>query len=85
MDALSGDYSERAASIYAAGCDLVLHCSGRTEEMRKIGGAAPALGGKSRERATRALASRRNPLPLDEAEARAEYAALLDRVGWSGA
>ncbi|HVY18919.1 MAG TPA: beta-N-acetylhexosaminidase [Bauldia sp.] len=83
MNALSGDYSARAASIYAAGCDLVLHCTGRTEEMREIGGAAPALGGKSRERATRALSARRDPLPFDEQAARAEYATLLARVGWT--
>jgi beta-N-acetylhexosaminidase len=84
MNALSGDYASRAASIYAAGCDLVLHCSGRTEEMRKIGGAAPALGGKSRERATRALSYRRNPTPLDEEAAREEYATLVARTGWVG-
>ncbi|MEJ0012622.1 MAG: beta-N-acetylhexosaminidase [Bauldia sp.] len=83
MNALSGDYSSRAASIYAAGCDLVLHCSGRTEEMREIGGAAPALGGKSRERATRALQARHDPHPLDEAAAREEYRALVARVGWA--
>jgi beta-N-acetylhexosaminidase len=83
MNALSGDYSARAASIYAAGCDLVLHCSGRTEEMRKIGGAAPALGGKSRERATRALGFRRNPISFDEGAARAEYADFVARTGWA--
>jgi len=82
MHALSGDYSARAAAIYAAGCDLVLHCNGRTEEMREIGGAAPALGGKSRERATRALQARREPAPLDVDAAREEFLALLARVGW---
>ena len=82
MHALSGDYSARAASIYAAGCDLVLHCNGRTEEMREIGGAAPALGGTTRERATRALNARRNPAPLNSEAAREEFRALLARVGW---
>ena len=84
MHALSGDYSARAGSIYAAGCDLVLHCNGRTEEMREIGGAAPALGGTTRERALRALHARRNPEPLDSELARAEFLALLARVGWPG-
>jgi beta-N-acetylhexosaminidase len=82
MHALSGDYAGRAAAIYAAGCDIVLHCNGRTEEMREIGGAAPALGGQSRERAARALQQRRNPAPFDTAAALDEYRALLARVGW---
>jgi len=83
MHALSGDYSSRAQSIYAAGCDLVLHCNGRTEEMREIGGAAPALGGKTRERAKRALSLRQNPAPLDKLAAREEFLALAARVGWT--
>ena len=33
MKALSGSYSERAAAVLAAGCDLVLHCSGDMAEM----------------------------------------------------
>jgi beta-N-acetylhexosaminidase len=82
MHALSGDYSLRAAAIYAAGCDLVLHCNGRTEEMREIGGAAPALGGKTRERATRALNARKEPAPLDRESAREELLALLSPVPW---
>ena len=81
MHALSGDYSVRAAAIYAAGCDLVLHCNGRTEEMREIGGAAPALGGKSRERAARALAARKAPAPFDREAGREEYLALTARAG----
>jgi beta-N-acetylhexosaminidase len=80
MHALSGDYSARAASIYAAGCDLVLHCNGRTEEMREIGGAAPALGGKSRERATRALRARTEPAPFDRQAGREEYDAIIARA-----
>jgi beta-N-acetylhexosaminidase len=82
MHALSGDYSSRAHSIYDAGCDLVLHCNGRTEEMREIGGAAPALGGKTRERAKRALSFRKTPAAFDIAAAREEFSALLARVGW---
>ncbi len=82
MHALSGDYSIRAAAIYDAGCDLVLHCNGRTEEMREIGGAAPALGGKTRERATRALSARKEPAPLDREAAREEFLALLSSVPW---
>jgi beta-N-acetylhexosaminidase len=83
MHALSGDYSARASAIYAAGCDLVLHCNGRTEEMREIGGTAPALDGLRQERAARALSARRKPAPLDRESAREEYLALLARVPWA--
>jgi beta-N-acetylhexosaminidase len=80
MHALSGDYAARARSIHDAGCDLVLHCNGRTEEMREIGGAAPALGGKSRERATRALRSRTEPQSFDRQAGREEYDAIIARA-----
>lgn len=36
MKALSGDLGELAKKILAAGCDIVLHCSGELEEMKKI-------------------------------------------------
>jgi beta-N-acetylhexosaminidase len=82
MHALSGDYRSRAAAIYAAGCDLVLHCNGRTEEMRAVAGAAPELAGASGERAARALSRRKRPAPFDHRAGREEFSALLARVGW---
>jgi len=82
MNALSGDYRTRAAAIYDAGCDVVLHCNGRTEEMRAIAGAAPELAGLSSERASRALQARHRPVPFDRQAGRQEYDALLARVGW---
>lgn len=36
MSALKGSLSHRAESSLKAGCDIVLHCSGKIEEMRKI-------------------------------------------------
>lgn len=36
MQALSGDYAKRTAKALAAGCDLVLHCNGKMEEMTAI-------------------------------------------------
>ena len=81
MHALSGDYGERAAAIYAAGCDIVLHCNGRAEEMLAVADAAPELAGFSGERAARALRARREPVPFDRAAAREEYRALLAPFG----
>jgi beta-N-acetylhexosaminidase len=82
MDALSGDYAARASAIYDAGCDLVLHCNGRTEEMRRIGETAPALAGKPRERALRALAMRTDPAAFDRQAGREEFLAHMARVNW---
>lgn len=82
MHALSGDYADRAAAIYDAGCDVVLHCNGRAEEMRRIGDAAPVLGGKSQERAARVMRARADPAPLDKDAAREEFLALVARAGW---
>ncbi len=81
MHALSGDYGQRAAAIYAAGCDIVLHCNGRPEEMHAVADAAPELAGFSGERAARALRARREPAPFDRAAAREDYRALLAPLG----
>ncbi len=78
MHALSGDFSARASAILAAGCDLVLHCTGVMAEMQAIAERAPELCGKSFERAASALAARRQADGADEDQARAEFARLLD-------
>jgi beta-N-acetylhexosaminidase len=83
MGALSGDYSARAQAIYDAGCDLVLHCDGRIEEMRTIARVAPPLAGISGERAVRALSRRKQPKPFDRDAGREELLALAARAGWT--
>jgi beta-N-acetylhexosaminidase len=76
MQALSGTIAERTAAALAAGCDLALHCNGVLAEMEAVAANAPALTGKAADRAAAALAARYRPAPLDEAEARAEFARL---------
>jgi beta-N-acetylhexosaminidase len=80
MKALSGDFPTKAASILAAGCDLVLHCNGVMEEMAGIASRTGGLYGKSLERAERALAAVQGPDTTDEAEARAEFASYFEAV-----
>ncbi len=77
MGALGGTMEERARRAFAAGCDIVLHCNGRLDEMQSIGAQAPALDGQARRRAEAALAVRASPQPIDLAEARARFAELL--------
>jgi beta-N-acetylhexosaminidase len=85
MNALSGSIAERTRAIFAAGCDVVLHCNGNLDEMREVAAETPELSGKALERAERALASRRTPQPFDRVAARAELDALMIRAGTTGA
>ena len=81
MNALAGSIAERTRAIFAAGCDLVLHCNGKLDEMREVASETPELSGKALIRAEHALASRKPPVPFDRAAARAELDALIDRLG----
>jgi beta-N-acetylhexosaminidase len=85
MNALAGSIAERTRAIVTAGCDMVLHCNGRLEEMQEVARETPELSGKALERAERALASRKPPQPFDRQAARAQLDALMDRAGMKGA
>ena len=81
MNALAGSIAERTRAIVDAGCDMVLHCNGKLDEMREVARETPELAGEALERAERALASRKPPQPFDRQAARAELDALMNRVG----
>ncbi|MGX9428164.1 MULTISPECIES: beta-N-acetylhexosaminidase [Bradyrhizobium] len=81
MNALSGSIAERTRAIISSGCDMVLHCNGKLDEMREVAREAPELTGEALERAKRALAARKPPLPFDRLAARAELDALIGQVG----
>jgi beta-N-acetylhexosaminidase len=81
MNALAGSIAERTRAIVQAGCDMILHCNGKLDEMRDVARETPELTGEALQRARRALASRKPPEPLDRLAARAELDALLDRIG----
>jgi beta-N-acetylhexosaminidase len=85
MNALAGSIAERTRAIVAAGCDMVLHCNGKLDEMREVARETPELSGEALKRAGRALASRRAPQAFDRLAARAELDALIDRAGAKGA
>lgn len=85
MNALSGNIAERTRAIFAAGCDVALHCNGNIEEMREVAGQTPELSGKALERANAALAARKAPQPFDRAAARAELDALIARANTASA
>ena len=83
MNALAGSIAERTQAVFAAGCDMVLHCNGKMDEMREVAGETPELSGLALERANRALAARKPPLAFDRAAARAELDTLIGRLGTS--
>jgi beta-N-acetylhexosaminidase len=77
MEALSGTMAERASASLAAGVDLVLHCKGDRPGMEQAVSATRHLSGKALKRATRALAHRRPPVPVEIDALVAELAALV--------
>jgi beta-N-acetylhexosaminidase len=80
MNALQGSIAERTRAIVAAGCDIVLHCNGKLDEMRAVAAETPMLEGKALERAKAVLASRRQPDAFDRVKGRADLDALIARA-----
>lgn len=77
MKALSGDLGDLSRRVLEAGCDLVLHCNGKMEEMQTISKAVGPLEGESLARAERAGRLLRAAKPFDVAAAEARMQALL--------
>ena len=77
MGALSGSIGERSRASLVAGCDVVLHCNGRLDEMQAVAAEAPELNGEAARRAAAALARRKAPAAIDLADARREFADLM--------
>lgn len=80
MNALQGSIAERTRAIVAAGCDIVLHCNGKLDEMRDVAAETPMLAGEALERARAAVAARRQPDAFDRVKGRADLDALIARA-----
>lgn len=84
MQALSGSLKDRATMALAAGCDAVLHCNGRMDEMGEVANGLSALTGP--EYARFALGKFKshqadNTDEFDEDAGRARFDALLANKG----
>lgn len=77
MGALGGTHAERARGALAAGCDLILHCSGEMHTMLEVLPELPMLVDKSWERAKRAINCGQPQDIVDIEDLLAEYRAIM--------
>lgn len=80
MKALGGDYTARARNVLAAGCDVVLHCNGKMQEMKAVAEGLHPLAGAALERAEAALRCIKTPPAFDVAAARRDVEQLLAKA-----
>ena len=76
MQALDGSLGERTKAAQVAGCDVVLHCNGKMDEMKQVAAETKALNGQALKRAFHALSQ----LALERADAAFEPAAAETRL-----
>ena len=84
MDALGGTLTDRGAKALAAGCDMLLHCSGFLKnptdilkEMQEVATAAGTLDGVAKERAIAAETFVPAPVAFDTEQAWARFGDLM--------
>lgn len=77
MQALQGEVGDLSAQSIAAGCDVVLHCNGKLDEMRQVAYRAGTLQGAALRRAEAVHAARRPAQEVDIPALEAKLAGLL--------
>jgi beta-N-acetylhexosaminidase len=81
MNALSGSIGERSRAAFAAGCEVVLHCNGKLDEMSAVAVEAPMLAGIAAKRAEAALARRTAGEDFDIEAARKIFTQMVEGEG----
>ena len=77
MNALDGPLSVRTKAALFAGCDVVLHCNGKMDEMMEVASEVKPLEGQALRRAEHALSHLSAPQPFDPIAAEARLTELL--------
>ncbi len=78
MKALAGPLQTKAEKAFAAGCDLVLQCSGVVSDMEAVAAGCPALAGEAARRAAAVSAiAKAAPASFDAAEGWWRFRALM--------
>jgi beta-N-acetylhexosaminidase len=77
MEALQGSFASRTRDSIEAGCDVVLHCNGKMEEMSEIADNIEQLSAESSVRVARSLKLLKQPKKTDIAEAENAIQAML--------
>lgn len=80
MNAVSGPLAVRVKAALFAGCDIVLHCNGRAEDMRDVASEAKPLQDQWLRRCEAALSQLQPAESLDAAAGEARLTELLGRV-----
>ena len=78
MNALAGSLAQRAKAALFAGCDVVLHCNGKMDEMKEVAGESKPLDDIHLKRAEAALA---HLSPPDSFDAQAGAVRLDELLG----
>ncbi|SLN18875.1 glycoside hydrolase family 3 N-terminal domain-containing protein [Pseudooctadecabacter jejudonensis] len=78
MEALTGDVAARARASIAAGCDVVLHCNGKADELRAVAEAAGPMTPAAQARGQAALCARKTPTSVDIAALAEELDDLMN-------
>jgi beta-N-acetylhexosaminidase len=77
MNALSGPLGKRARAVQSAGCDIVLHCNGKLDEMKEVAAEVKPLEKAALRRTEAALARVDAPDEFDVAAGEARLAEVL--------
>ena len=80
MSALEGSLADRAQAALAAGCDLVLHCTGERAGMAQIADAIGTISETAAVRLNRAEAMRANRTEIDFGDMVRRFDALIGKL-----